>query len=83
MLCRDLPGKEGSCHISELSHARVHNVRDVCQRGDMLEVKVLDVNDRGQIKLSHKALLPPPPGGAPGAPMAPPPRATPSHHRAG
>ncbi len=76
-------GKEGLCHISELSHARIQNVQDVVKVGDYLEVKVIDVNDRGQIKLSHKALLPPPPGGAPGAPTAPPPRATPSHHRAG
>ncbi len=54
------PGKEGLCHISELAHARVQNVRDICKEGDMMEVKVLDVNDRGQIKLSRKALLPPP-----------------------
>ncbi len=53
-------GKEGLCHISELAHTRVQNVSDVVKEGDMLEVKVLDVNDRGQIKLSHKALLPPP-----------------------
>ncbi len=54
------PGKEGLCHISELSHERVQNVQDVCKEGDMLEVKVLDINDRGQIKLSHKVLLPKP-----------------------
>jgi polyribonucleotide nucleotidyltransferase len=53
-------GKEGLCHISELSHTRVQNVSDVVKEGDMLEVKVLDINDRGQIKLSHKALLPVP-----------------------
>jgi polyribonucleotide nucleotidyltransferase len=55
-----LPGKEGLCHISELAHQRVQNVRDICKEGDMMEVKVLDVNDRGQIKLSRKALLPAP-----------------------
>ncbi|MFI5334024.1 MAG: polyribonucleotide nucleotidyltransferase, partial [Chlamydiales bacterium] len=54
------PGKEGLCHISELAHTRVREVRDVVKEGDMIEVKVLDVNDRGQIKLSRKALLPPP-----------------------
>lgn len=53
-------GKEGLCHISELSHARVANVADVVKEGQMLDVKVIDVNDRGQIKLSHKALLPMP-----------------------
>lgn len=54
------PGKEGLCHISELAHARVANVRDICKEGDVMEVKVLDINDRGQIKLSRKALLPMP-----------------------
>ncbi|MGE5196196.1 MAG: polyribonucleotide nucleotidyltransferase [Anaerolineae bacterium] len=52
--------KEGLCHISELSHTRIANVEDVCREGDMMEVKVIDINDRGQIKLSHKALLPKP-----------------------
>lgn len=54
----EIYGKEGLCHISELSHSRVQNVRDVVKEGQMLEVKVLDINQRGQIKLSHKALLP-------------------------
>jgi polyribonucleotide nucleotidyltransferase len=53
--------KEGLCHISELAYTRVQEVTDVCKEGDMLTVKVIDVNDRGQIKLSHKATLPPPP----------------------
>jgi polyribonucleotide nucleotidyltransferase len=53
-------GKEGLCHISELSHSRVGKVSDVVKEGQMLEVKVLDINDRGQIKLSHKAALPVP-----------------------
>ena len=51
-------GKEGLCHISELSHTRVQNIEDVVKEGEMIDVKVLDVNDRGQIKLSRKALLP-------------------------
>ena len=51
-------GKEGLCHISEISHQRLQSMHDVSFReGDSIEVKVLDVNDRGQIKLSHKALL--------------------------
>ena len=53
-------GKEGLCHISEISHARIQNVSDVLKEGDSIDVKVLDVNDRGQIKLSHKATLPMP-----------------------
>jgi polyribonucleotide nucleotidyltransferase len=55
-----LPGKEGLCHISELAHQRVQNVTDVVKEGDVIEVKVLETNDRGQIRLSHKATLPAP-----------------------
>jgi len=50
-------GKEGLCHISEIAHKRVENIHDYYKEGDEIEVKVLDINDRGQIKLSHKALL--------------------------
>lgn len=51
-------GKEGLCHISEISTQRIHDIRDISFReGDMIEVKVLDINDRGQIKLSHRAIL--------------------------
>ncbi len=53
-------GKEGLCHISELSHTRINNISDHFKEGDLLEVKVLDINDRGQVKLSHKVLLPQP-----------------------
>ena len=56
----EICGKEGLCHISELSHTRVQNVRDVVKEGQMLEVKVLDITDTGKMKLSHKALLPTP-----------------------
>jgi len=52
--------QQGLCHISELAHTRVQNVQDVVKEGQSLEVKVLDKNERGQIKLSHKAVLPAP-----------------------
>lgn len=52
--------KEGLCHISEYDHQRIADLRQVCREGDKIEVKVLDVNDRGQIRLSRKALLPVP-----------------------
>jgi polyribonucleotide nucleotidyltransferase len=52
--------KEGLCHISELAHSRVDKVEDLFKVGDMIDVKVLEINDRGQIRLSHKALLPKP-----------------------
>ncbi len=51
------PGKEGLCHISECSHSRIQNLNDHFKEGDRLDVKVLDVDDRGKIKLSHKVLL--------------------------
>jgi polyribonucleotide nucleotidyltransferase len=50
--------KEGLCHISEYDHRRIADLHDVCKEGDKVEVKVLDINDRGQIKLSRKAVLP-------------------------
>ena len=50
--------KEGLCHISELAHKRIDKIEDHFKVGDYIDVKVIDVNDRGQIKLSHKALLP-------------------------
>ena len=52
-----LPGKEGLCHISEISFSRIDDLTKVFKEGDNLEVKVLDINDRGQIRLSHKVLL--------------------------
>lgn len=48
--------KEGLCHISELSHQRVQDIHSICKEGDLIEVKVIDINDRGQIKLSHRAV---------------------------
>lgn len=52
-----LPGKEGLCHISEFSNQRVENIHDVVKEGDILSVKVLSINEKGQLKLSHKATL--------------------------
>jgi len=53
-----LPGKEGLCHISEFDHMRIANLDEHVKTGDTLTVKVLDINERGQLKLSRKALLP-------------------------
>jgi polyribonucleotide nucleotidyltransferase len=57
-----LPGTDGLVHISELEHFRVKNVTDVLKEGDELDVKVLDVDRQGKIRLSRKALLPVPEG---------------------
>ncbi len=61
-----LPGKEGLLHISHLDHHRVDKTEDVVSLGDEIEVKVLDIDDRGRIDLSRKALLKKPPGGGSG-----------------
>ena len=52
-----LPGTDGLVHISELANERVAKVSDVVKEGDELEVKVLDVDSRGRIRLSRKVLL--------------------------
>ncbi len=52
-----LPGKEGLCHISELSDERVTDIFAYVKQGEAIQVKVLDINERGQLKLSRKALL--------------------------
>ena len=52
-----VPGTDGMCHISELDNGFVKNVGDVVKVGDMIKVKVINVDDSGRIKLSRKALL--------------------------
>ena len=51
------PGTDGMCHISELAHGFVKNVGDIVSIGDTCEVKVINVDDTGRIKLSRRALL--------------------------
>lgn len=50
-----VPGTDGMCHISELAEGYVKNVGDVVKLGDMVRVKVINVDDSGRIKLSIKA----------------------------
>jgi polyribonucleotide nucleotidyltransferase len=58
-----LPGIEGLCHVSELSDGYVERVTDVVNMGDTIEVEVINVDDRGKIKLSRRAVLQPAGGG--------------------
>eukprot|EP01018_Ginkgo_biloba_P024138 Gb_15670 [translate_table: standard] len=51
------PGREGLCHISELSTKYVARAEDFVKVGDRLDVKLIEINDRGQLRLSHRALL--------------------------
>ena len=52
-----LPGTDGLIHISQLDRERVNKVTDVLQEGDEVLVKVLDVDEKGKIRLSRKAAL--------------------------
>jgi polyribonucleotide nucleotidyltransferase len=49
-----LPGKDGLVHISQISNERVQAVSDYLKEGQQVKVKVLDVDQRGRIKLSIK-----------------------------
>ncbi len=49
-----LPGKDGLCHISELSDGFVKSVSDICKVGDMLDVKVIAIDEQNRVKLSHR-----------------------------
>ena len=50
-----LPGKDGLCHISKLADHRVDRVEDVCKEGDVMLVKVMEIDEKtGKISLSHK-----------------------------
>lgn len=53
------PGKDGLVHISELANTRVEKVEDVVKEGDMIKVKLLEIDSQGRYKLSHKATLVP------------------------
>ncbi len=52
-----LPGKDGLVHISQIAHERVQKVEDFLEEGQEVEVKCLDIDQRGRIKLSIKELL--------------------------
>ncbi len=52
-----LPGVEGLLHISELQHGRTERTEDVVKKGDHVRVKLLEVDGRGKMRLSRKAVL--------------------------
>jgi len=51
-----LPGKDGLVHISQISNERVNEVTDVLSEGDVVKVKVLEVDRQGRVRLSMKAV---------------------------
>nr|XP_028948397.1 polyribonucleotide nucleotidyltransferase 1, chloroplastic-like isoform X4 [Malus domestica] len=52
------PGREGLCHISELSSEWLAKAEDAVKVGQHIDVKLIEVNEKGQLRLSRKALLP-------------------------
>jgi len=52
-----LPGKDGLLHISQIAHERVNSVGDYLKEGQVVRVKLLEMDDRGRMKLSMKALI--------------------------
>jgi polyribonucleotide nucleotidyltransferase len=58
-----IPGVEGLLHISELQHGRTERTEDVVKKGDHVKVKLLEVDERGRMRLSRKALIEPPESG--------------------
>ncbi|KAL6988627.1 Purine nucleoside phosphorylase [Sarracenia purpurea var. burkii] len=52
------PGREGLCHISELSSNWLDKTEDAFKIGDRVDVKLIEINEKGQFRLSRRALLP-------------------------
>jgi polyribonucleotide nucleotidyltransferase len=52
-----VPGKDGLVHISEMANKRVEKVEDVVKMGDIVKVKLIEIDSQGRLKLSMKALL--------------------------
>ncbi|MEN9722860.1 MAG: polyribonucleotide nucleotidyltransferase, partial [Pseudomonadota bacterium] len=66
-----MPNQDGLLHVSEIAHERVNNVTDYMKEGDEVEVKVIEVDKAGKIRLSRKVLLPLPEGFVPREPRGP------------
>ncbi|MGE4596611.1 MAG: polyribonucleotide nucleotidyltransferase [Methylophilaceae bacterium] len=52
-----LPGKDGLLHISQIAHERIRAVKDHLSNGDKVKVKVIEVDDKGRVRVSAKALI--------------------------
>ncbi len=51
-----LPGRDGLLHISQITEGRLENVRDVLKEGDVVRVKVLEIDRQGRVRLSMKGI---------------------------
>jgi len=52
-----IPGKDGLVHISQIAHERVNAVSDFVKEGDIVKVKVVEIDAKGKVRLSMKALI--------------------------
>jgi polyribonucleotide nucleotidyltransferase len=52
-----IPGKDGLLHISQIAHERVKSVKDFYSEGDAVKVKVIEVDQKGKVRVSAKALI--------------------------
>jgi polyribonucleotide nucleotidyltransferase len=57
VFCEILPGKEGLVHVSQLDIKRIEKVADHFKVGDTFDVKLMEIDDKGRLNLSRKALL--------------------------
>ncbi|MFT5206297.1 MAG: polyribonucleotide nucleotidyltransferase [Candidatus Omnitrophota bacterium] len=62
--CEILPGKDGLLHISEVSHEYISSIDEAVKIGDVLKVKVIEIDAQGRVNLSAKVLMEAPEGGA-------------------
>lgn len=51
------PGKDALLHISQIANQRINKVEDVLKLGDTIEIKVTEIDDKGRVNASHRALL--------------------------
>jgi polyribonucleotide nucleotidyltransferase len=58
-----LPGRDGLLHISQIARERIERVEDVLKMGDEVQVKVIEIDPQGKVRLSRRDLLGPPEGG--------------------
>ena len=52
-----LPNKDGLLHISQIAHQRINAIADFLKEGDKVKVKVVEIDDKGRVRLSMKALI--------------------------
>jgi polyribonucleotide nucleotidyltransferase len=57
--CEFLPGKEGLVHISQIDTRRINKVTDVLKVGDVIEIRLIKIDEEGRYNLSRKVLLTP------------------------